>query len=1125
MANVNEYDKIKFRYKINYDGSISEPNIYLCNRQLEKTGQLVYENLSVTTNFASANECSFKFFKYHDWGINPYWNNLKDASVILIEGFGYFEISVPVSETDTIVKNVEGKSLQESELGQCYCTLQINTEDDIARPDYNENYPTLFFRTDGHTEASLLHRILTYAPHYSIGHVDSSLKNINQEFSCTNTSVWDFLNRISEETGCIFICDPYSRTINAFDLSDYCNNCNGRHIFAGKCHDCGSTDIGHGYGKDVTLYIDTKNLAEEITLTGDKDSLKNCFKLEGGDDIITNRIGERIIGNTNYIWAFSDETYKEMSDNLCSRYKSYISHVESYQNEFNSLWEERDRLLDNVLMWEHNRFPDTETKNYTPAEAWNIVTRRITYTSTSSKYTTLDRLSKNILSYIQLVLPAGYGCKFQLKSDGTCNYGCSYINDGGTNVINTWWGYIYIYIKNCTDKNGNDIYYYNSGKWQLDVKKGYNSVPAGDTYNNDYFLYLKQQLDTALAKSGIPDTPKYDTDYTDSVSSHLSDKDYYKNYFRQYSIAQLSSWADAYEKCTVVIYNLESGIVNSNNKNFYYTVNTSGTKSSETIYNALLKKYIGFKNYIEIIINEYQSYVDTANTRINVIDKRLGEINESCRLETYLGSQLYNELLSFKREEVYSNSNFISDGLDDSQLMKRIEEFILTAKEELAKACQLQYTVTTKIGNLLSITDYKDCHNYFVLGNYIHAKTDGQLVRMRLVSVNFDFNSVESINVTFSDAITGTSLSKSIEETLASAKSMATSFNYIQHQSSSNNKKMDIFSTMFENGLDATKTLVINSDNLSTIMDTHGILTRQYNYDTNSYDPCQLRITNGTIAITDDGWKTISAAFGKIVWKNQECYGIIAEKLIGQALIGNTFEINNISGTYTINDEGFKISNNGNSISLNADDCSFNIEYQGKKALYFTPQDGLYISGKIRGGSININDKFIVDENGDVTAVNGKFSGVVTDSTFNINDNSIIDIDGNIETKFIKSTNAVLGNWEFSRDKIKGTAYKNNPHIIDIENPLWVQSSDEITLATRSKVNVPNCLLYVRGIRNVDFAYDLNLNAKQSIILTPENGIITLNGNAEVENLQINGTLLFKEKDGTLKTLKPECFI
>ena len=276
---------------------------------------------------------------------------LKDASVILIEGFGYFEVSVPGTETDTVVKNVNGKSLQESELGQCYCTLEINTEDDIARTDYNEDFPTLFFRTDGHTEASLLHRVLTYAPHYSIGHVDDSLKPLNREFSCKDTSVWDFLNQVSEELGCIFICDPYSRTINAFDLSEHCNRCSGRSIFAGRCHNCNSTDTSPGYGKDVSLYIDTENLAEEITLSGDKDSLKNCFKLEGGDDVITNRIGERLIGNTNYIWAFPDDTLNGMSDALRAKYQSYISLVQSYQTEFNNLWDEKDALVDDILMW------------------------------------------------------------------------------------------------------------------------------------------------------------------------------------------------------------------------------------------------------------------------------------------------------------------------------------------------------------------------------------------------------------------------------------------------------------------------------------------------------------------------------------------------------------------------------------------------------------------------------------------------------------------------------------------------------------------------------------------------------------------------------------------------------
>lgn len=96
---------------MDYDGSVTEPDIYLCNKQLNKKYQLIYEDLLIIASFASANECSFKFYKYLDFGVNPSWDMLKDAYVILIEGFGYFEVSVPGTETDTIVKNVNGKSL------------------------------------------------------------------------------------------------------------------------------------------------------------------------------------------------------------------------------------------------------------------------------------------------------------------------------------------------------------------------------------------------------------------------------------------------------------------------------------------------------------------------------------------------------------------------------------------------------------------------------------------------------------------------------------------------------------------------------------------------------------------------------------------------------------------------------------------------------------------------------------------------------------------------------------------------------------------------------------------------------------------------------------------------------
>lgn len=107
---------------------------------------------------------------------------------------------------------------------------------DIARKDYNKNYPTVFYRPDNHPEASLLHRVLTYAPTYSIGYVDPSLYNLNRQFSCKDQAVYDFLQDVAQEIGCIFVFTPDKRVINVFDVEDHCTNpdCNGsRHIVNG----------------------------------------------------------------------------------------------------------------------------------------------------------------------------------------------------------------------------------------------------------------------------------------------------------------------------------------------------------------------------------------------------------------------------------------------------------------------------------------------------------------------------------------------------------------------------------------------------------------------------------------------------------------------------------------------------------------------------------------------------------------------------------------------------------------------------------------------------------------------------------------------------------------------------
>lgn len=189
-----------FKYRRNKDGTVVPPKIFLCTRTLKRIG-LIHPvcDLKIETKFNEANTCSFTIYKNNNGIEMPNFQRLKDLSVIEIEGFGLFEIQVTVAQDSAISKRITGTALQECELSQSYCTLEINT-------DYDKKYPTQFYRdlstasSEGERKkmagSSLLHRILSYAPTYSIGYVDSSLMGINREFSCSDTTVYDFYRKL-----------------------------------------------------------------------------------------------------------------------------------------------------------------------------------------------------------------------------------------------------------------------------------------------------------------------------------------------------------------------------------------------------------------------------------------------------------------------------------------------------------------------------------------------------------------------------------------------------------------------------------------------------------------------------------------------------------------------------------------------------------------------------------------------------------------------------------------------------------------------------------------------------------------------------------------------------------------
>ena len=918
MSNVISSNLLKYKVNKNIDGSLEFPKVFLMSRNLRKRGQIApIEGLGITPKFTEVNECSFTVYKENNGITLPLFDRIKDNSIIKIDGFGLFQIKVTLHETDAVYKEVTGQCMQACELGQCKCTLEINTEKDTERGDYGE-YPTVFYRPDSHPEASLLHRILTYAPTYTIGYVDPSLYNLNRQFSCSDTSVYDFLQDVAEEIGCIFVFSHNERVINVFDLEDHCTNpnCNGsRHIVNGVCQKCKSSQyIEKGYGLDSSTFLDTRNLLEEITDTIDADSIKNCFKLVAGDDTTTNLIGQRLIGNSPYIWTFSDFEIEEFSDELKEKWLSYEPFVETYQEEFDKQWDIINDCINQKLYWMSGKMPVVENPTVDASDPmksckniYDEITSKITYTTLSSKKTVETTVANQVLNYAKLICPEGYEVSYQVDENGKKKYSSVKNSDG---IITSFTAYIYICLKNCkdTEDSSKDRYFYKSEAWTIPVKPGYDLVNKDGLFTSDYYLYLKQQMEIAYAKADIVYQPKYDTDYDDGVANHLKDPDYYKNYFKEYGIQRLTSFKEAYDTCTISLFEQNSSLTEGSEDIERKYVQLTGVQSKVSLYEELSGRYIAYSAYIETIIKEYTQIYKNYEEKRLAAKEQVDQINAICNLKTYLGDQLFSELLTFKREDTYENKNYSSDVVDEATLMSNIEEFIIAAKQEIAKACQPKHEISVKMSQLLTLSDYETVVDAFAVGNYVRSRVNGEMVKMRIVSIPINFTDIEQSNVTFSDSLVGNTQLKSMQEQIQKATSMATSFGFVEKQSERNNEQVNTMSKSISDGLNATKNMIMNSDNQDVVIDTHGILGRELDPDTNTYLDEQYRAVNKGIIYTDNGWDTIKAALGKIYFGGKWQYGLIGEAVVGKLIAGEQLEISDSKGTVKIDGNGIKLS-------------------------------------------------------------------------------------------------------------------------------------------------------------------------------------------------------------------------
>lgn len=511
------------------------------------------------------------------------------------------------------------------------------------------------------------------------------------------------------------------------------------------------------------------------------------------------------------------------------------------------------------------------------------------------------------------------------------------------------------------------------------MSAGYKVEIASSTYSNQVWngkfkvTSVDDEDDTATNSFDITllITDDYETFITQKIQKILDKQDMSDEEYdwTKYGLNRLSSFSDAYQSCIDVL--IDAGV---------------GDPSHE-FYSSIYLTYYNKKLEVDKEIQVREAQIKEQEDKESEYEKQRDKIQAELNFENYLGKDLYGEYCLYRREDTYQNDNYISDGLSNSEILAKAEELLEVAQKEIVKASELQVDLSTDVGNIWTIDEFKDVLSQWKCGNWIRVICDDDIYKLRLLNYTIKDSDFSKISCDFSSVLKVSDGISDIKSVLDSAKSMAGSYESVKHQAKQANKTTDTVHSWVDEGLNTTALAIKDSNNEEVTYDNHGLRCRQYDDVSDTYADEQLQIVHNTLAITDDNWKTVKTAIGKIHYEDPEhpgdmlsAYGVIGETIVGKLLLGEALGIYNDGGSLKFDKNGLSISNGTNSFVVNPnDETLISLSNNNGKILWVDTKGGLHLRGDGSGLDITSNE-----------AISGVYSAISQ-----LNDEIVLKVDDN----------------------------------------------------------------------------------------------------------------------------------
>lgn len=352
----------------------------------------------------------------------------------------------------------------------------------------------------------------------------------------------------------------------------------------------------------------------------------------------------------------------------------------------------------------------------------------------------------------------------------------------------------------------------------------------------------------------------------------------------------------------------------------------------------------GFKRYVDIDIANLWAYrydlkkqsmltaKNSLDNDIASIQSEMKEISDPLNILNYFSDDpiLLRELSCYWIEGDYTNDNIsVEENMTPEDALDLSNELLESGRTELSKVCQpkIQFSLTSI--DCTKQYEFRNQMRALELGKIITVeKDDGVWYYPSLLEIEYDLDSSESFSLKFANALRLDDFGYTYGDLVSEASSTSRQVSANWNDMISYSKDKQEISDLIKNPLSATlRAEFANAQSQEFIIDDTGIVGRKYKDDSvkDEFEDEQMRIINNLILFTDDNWGSVKTALGKIHYADPTNpantitkYGLAAEVIVGNLILGNELKISNASKHISIDEDGITIKN-GSDIVFHAD--------------------------------------------------------------------------------------------------------------------------------------------------------------------------------------------------------------